>query len=159
MKTIPRFASSKRICLAASSGGHLTQLLKLSSCWHDSDVFFVTTGEMVKQQLEKQGPVYIVGECNYKNIFQVFRVFAKCLPIIFQNRIDMVISTGAAVGCLMCFLAKIKGAKIIWIDSITNTEKLSLSGRLVLRIADLFLVQWPGLAKQNKKIECVGQLI
>ena len=69
------------------------------------------------------------------------------------------ISTGAAVGCIMCFLGKVTGAKIVWVDSITNVDRLSLSGRLVWRIADLFLAQWQQLAEQHKNVEYAGKII
>ena len=59
----------------------------------------------------------------------------------------------------MCFLGKLFGAKVIWIDSITNVERISLSGRMVRYIADLFLVQWPDLANQYKSVEYVGEVI
>ena len=60
---------------------------------------------------------------------------------------------------MICFLAKILGAKIVWIDSITNVEKISLSGRMVRYIADLFLVQWPELLSKYRKVEFAGTLI
>jgi hypothetical protein len=59
----------------------------------------------------------------------------------------------------MCCLGKIVGAKVVWIDSITNVDKLSLSGRIVRYIADLFLVQWPELAERYKNVEFVGEII
>ena len=71
----------------------------------------------------------------------------------------MGISTGAAVGCIACFLCKLVSAKIVWIDSVTNVERISLSGRMVKHIADLFLVQWSELAKQYSNVEYVGTVI
>ena len=56
--------------------------------------------------------------------------------VIFKEVPDAMISTGAAAGCIVCFLAQTTGAKIIWIDSITNVERISLSGRMVRYIAD-----------------------
>jgi hypothetical protein len=51
------------------------------------------------------------------------------------------------------------GAKVVWIDSVTNVERISLSGRMVRHIADLFLVQWPELASRYKRVEYVGAII
>jgi hypothetical protein len=48
---------------------------------------------------------------------------------------------------------------VVWIDSITNVERISLSGRMVRRIADLFLVQWPDLVNRYEKVEFAGALI
>jgi hypothetical protein len=59
----------------------------------------------------------------------------------------------------MCFLSKLLGVEIIWLDSITNVERISLSGRMVRYIADLFLVQWPELAEQYVNVEYAGEVI
>lgn len=148
-----------KICLAASAGGHLTQLLKLAQSWEGCDVFFVTTGNAVQNELQKRAKVYIVGECNRKQLLKTTKVFLKCGKIVRNERPDVILSTGAAAGCMLCFLAKLSGAKVIWIDSITNTENLSLSGLMVRYIADLFLVQWPQLAEKYKNVEYVGSVI
>jgi len=83
----------------------------------------------------------------------------RCIRIAFRERPDVVISTGAAAGCMLCLLGKMLGAKIVWIDSITNVERISLSGRMVRYVADLFLVQWPELADRYKKVEYVGAVV
>jgi len=148
-----------KICLAASSGGHLSQLLKLSDSWNGYDTFCVTTTEVIRNRLEQYGEVYVVGKCNHQHPWKVLRVLICCFKVVFREKPDVVISTGAAAGCMICFLSKIIGAKVIWIDSITNIEKMSLSGRMVRYIADLLLVQWPELAEKYKNVEFVGAVI
>jgi UDP-N-acetylglucosamine:LPS N-acetylglucosamine transferase len=146
--------------LAASAGGHLSQLLKVASGWQEYETFFVTTKNEVEEELQKKyGKVYVVGECNRQHPLKVLLVFARCARLIFKERPAVVISTGAAAGCIVCFLAKLFGAKIIWIDSITNVERISLSGRMVRYIADLFLVQWPELTTKYKNVEYLGAII
>ena len=148
-----------KICLAASGGGHLTELLTLSNCWRRHDIIFVTTVPVVHGNLKEFGEVHIVGECNRRCPVKVMKVLIRCIRIIFREKPSVVISTGAAAGCLLCLLGKILGAKVIWIDSITNIERLSLSGRMVRFFADLFLVQWPELAGRYKKVEYIGAVI
>ncbi|MHC4743898.1 MAG: UDP-N-acetylglucosamine--LPS N-acetylglucosamine transferase, partial [Planctomycetota bacterium] len=134
-------AKKLHVCLVSSAGGHTTQLLELADSWRHSETCWVTTGEVVKKKLSEYGKVYIVGECNRQQPLRVLKVFIRCVRIVLSERPDVVISTGAAAGAIVCCLSKLLGAKIVWIDSITNVYKLSLSGRLVRRIADLFLVQ------------------
>ena len=148
-----------RICLAASAGGHISQLLKLAASWNGYETFCVTTTGVVRNNLSKLGEVYVVGECNRQHPIRVIAVLLRCLRIVFKERPDVVISTGAAAGCMLCFLGKIIGAKVIWIDSITNVERISLSGRMVRYVADIFLVQWPELAGKYKKVEFVGTVV
>ena len=148
--------SKLRICLAASAGGHISQLLKLAACWNGYETFCVTTTEVVRNKLRRLGEGYVVGECNRQHPIRVIAVMLRCLRIILREKPDVVISTGAAAGCMLCFLGKIIGAKVVWIDSITNVERISLSGRMVRCLADLFLVQWPELAERYEKVEFVG---
>jgi UDP-N-acetylglucosamine:LPS N-acetylglucosamine transferase len=148
-----------RICLAASAGGHTSQLLKLAESWNGYETFCVTTTEVVRDKLSKFGGVYVVGECNRQQPLRVVKVLLRCIRIAFRERPDVVISTGAAAGCILCFLCKMYGAKVVWIDSVTNVERISLSGRMVRHIADLFLVQWPELASRYKRVEYVGAII
>jgi len=148
-----------RICLAASAGGHISQLLKLAESWNGYETFCVTTTEVVRDKLSRFGEVYVVGECNREHPIRIISVLLRCIRIVLRQRPDVVISTGAAAGCMLCFLGKMLGAKVVWIDSITNVERLSLSGRMVRYIADLFLVQWPELAGRYKRVEFVGAVI
>jgi UDP-N-acetylglucosamine:LPS N-acetylglucosamine transferase len=148
-----------RICIAASAGGHISQLLKLSQCWYGHKTFCVTTTKVVEDQISKYGSVYIVGECNYQHPLRVLATLTRCFKVVIRERPDIVISTGATAGCIMCFLGKFFGAKVVWIDSITNVNRISLSGRLVRPIADLFLVQWPHLVQKHGNIEFAGTVI
>jgi hypothetical protein len=69
--------------------------------------------------------------------------------IVFKERPDVIISTGAAPGYIAIRLGKLFGARSIWVDSIANVEQLSMSGALAGGRADLWLTQWPHLAKEN----------
>jgi UDP-N-acetylglucosamine:LPS N-acetylglucosamine transferase len=149
---------STKICLAASAGGHLTQLRKIAHAWSMRPAFWVTTGDMVANSFD-DSKVYAVGECNRQHPFRLLAVLVRCAAITLRERPDIIISTGAAPGCIMCLLGKLLGARVIWLDSITNVERLSLSGRLVRPFADLFLVQWPELAKRYRNAEYTGAVI
>ena len=145
--------------MVASAGGHLSQLLKIVQPVEKYEAFVVTTSEAVRENLTRLGKVHVVGECNRQHGLRVVKVFLKCLGILRRERPDAVLSTGAAAGCMCCFLGKLMGARVIWVDSITNVERLSLSGRMVRHIADLFLVQWPELANRYPGTQYVGAVV
>ena len=148
-----------KICLAASAGGHLTQLLKLSGCWNDNEVFCVSTLKSAVKKIQKFGRYYIIGECNREHPWQVLKVLKNCLGIILKEKPDVIISTGAGPACLLCIVGKLLRAKIIWIDRIANVERLSLSGRIIRPFANLILTQWPEVAKQYKSVYYAGNLL
>lgn len=148
-----------RVCLAASAGGHASALIKLQKCWEGMDCFSVTTSSLVEKQFAKFGRVYVVNESNRQHPVEVLKTIARCMKITLTERPTVIISTGAAVGCIMALLSRATGARIVWIDSIANTERLSLSGRLVKPFADLILTQWPDVAKRHRSVEYVGPIL
>lgn len=152
-------AKAIKICLAASAGGHLMQLLKVAESWHGYDVFYVSTVPVVAKKLRRRGRTFIVGECNRQHPVRTFMVMIRCLKIVFKERPDVVISTGAAPGFLLCIIAKVFGAKVIWLDSIANTEKLAMSGRMIRPFVDLILSQWPDVAAKYKNVEYHGAVV
>lgn len=150
-----------KICLAASSGGHLSQLMKLEEVWQAHEAFFITTGKMVVKHVAElhQARVYAVGESNHNHPFKVIRTFVRCLMILLRERPDVVVSTGAAHGCICSLLCKLMGGKVVWVDSIANVKRLSLSGRMVRPFADLCITQWPEISAGLRHTEYHGQLI
>lgn len=148
-----------KVGLVASAGGHLVELLKVAEPCIGPKTFAVTTADMVQNAFAGAARTYVVGECNRLHPFRVAAVLLRCVRILWRERPDVIISTGAAVGCMMCLLAKILGAKVIWLDSITNVDQPSLSGRLVRPFADLFLVQWPELTGGRPDVEYAGAVV
>jgi UDP-N-acetylglucosamine:LPS N-acetylglucosamine transferase len=148
-----------KICIAASAGGHLTQLLTLRPVWNGHEVICVSTGEMVRKKLQSIGKTYIVGECNRQHPVQTLGVLIRSLKIVVMEKPDVVISTGAAPGFLMCFWGKLFGAKVIWLDSIANARNLSMSGRMIRPFADLILSQWPEVSAKYTNVKYTGEVI
>jgi UDP-N-acetylglucosamine:LPS N-acetylglucosamine transferase len=151
-----------RICVGASAGGHMNQLLKLleaSENWPQSPSFYVTTLEALAEKLAQKGPVYVIGECNRLHPLKALQVFIRSLKIVMKERPDVVITTGSLPLAIVCLSAKLFGAKIVWIDSIANVERLSMSGQFTRHFADLLLTQWPELAGKYKNIEYAGAIV
>ncbi|HOQ04342.1 MAG TPA: hypothetical protein PKY88_03920 [Anaerohalosphaeraceae bacterium] len=148
-----------KICAAASAGGHLVQLLRLSDCWSGFETVYVSTSEIVRSKLASLGTVYILEECNRKHPIRLFRVLFHAFQIVRREHPDVVVSTGAAPALFVCLWGKVFGARIIWIDSMANVQRLSLSGRLIRPWADLFLTQWESLKNKQKRIEYAGSVL
>ena len=76
-----------------------------------------------------------------------------------KERPDLIITTGAGIAVPFIYRAKLAGIPSIFIESLTFSEALSLSGRLVYRVADDFLVQWPALSAKYKRARYHGQVL
>lgn len=83
-------------------------------------------------------------------------LFLNAGKILRQESPDVLITTGALLAFPFCVIAKIKGTKIIYIESFARVNSGSLTGRLVYPFADLFLVQWKALQQIYPKAIYVG---
>jgi UDP-N-acetylglucosamine:LPS N-acetylglucosamine transferase len=57
-----------------------------------------------------------------------------------------------------CALARLLGIKVIFVETGSRVTALSLTGRLMYRIANLFFVQWPDLVQRYPKAIYAGRL-
>lgn len=63
--------------------------------------------------------------------------------------------------CYSCFLLNVLGitsTKIVFVESFCRVQALSLTGKLLLPIADKFIVQWPELVVHGSRMEYIGTL-
>lgn len=145
-------AGKTKVLAIASAGGHWVQMERLLPAMVDCEVVYVSTKPDLlshDEQDEHSPRFYTVVDANARTLLRVLILFTQILKILWKERPPVVISTGAAPGCLAIALGKLLGAKTIWIDSIANSERLSLSGRLVSPLADVWLTQWEGLSSDS----------
>ncbi len=135
----------RKVLAVASGGGHWVQLMRVVPALDGYEVVFVTVSESYRCVVPKNR-FYAVGDANRWNKFLLLALAARIVWIVCKERPDVVISTGAAPGYFALLFGHLWGARTIWIDSLANVERLSLSGRLAGRHADLWLTQWPQLA-------------
>lgn len=138
--------TKKKVLAVASAGGHWIQLLRLQNAFKDSDIIFVSTHKSFKTS-NPNHKYYAVTDANRWNKLKLLKMAKEIKTIIDKERPDYVVSTGAAPGLAAILFGHLAGSKTVWIDSIANVERLSLSGRLIKPIVDLHLTQWPHLAK------------
>ena len=87
----------------------------------------------------------------FKYPFKFLLNFFKCLHIYFRIKPTYIVTTGAHTSVCTCYIGKLFGAKIIFIESFANIESKTLSGRMVYPISDLFIVQWKEMLKLYPK--------
>ena len=152
----------KKICLVCSAGGHLEEIKKIKCLYGEYDYFFISYKDFHTLNLSKKEKFYFIQNPQRKqglyNPLNLLISFLQSFSIIFREKPDFIISTGAGVAVPVCYAAKIMGKKVIFIASIACVKKLNLSSKLVYFLADLFFVQYPCLAKKYKKAIFGGNL-
>jgi UDP-N-acetylglucosamine:LPS N-acetylglucosamine transferase len=136
----------EKVLAVASSGGHWVQLRRVVPAFAASEVIYVTVLESYRSQVP-ENRFYRVNDATRWNKLGLVLLALSLAWIILKERPSVVVSTGAAPGYFAMLLGRWFGAKTIWIDSMANIEDLSMSGARAGRFADLWLTQWPHLAK------------
>ena len=147
-------ASEVRVLAIASGGGHWIQLLRMRPAWEGCDVAYATTHEGYRKNVPATSAgdairFYVVPDANLSQKLRLVYQLVMVTVVMLRERPDVVVTTGASVGYFALRLAKLLGGRTIWVDSIANAEELSLSGQRAQRYADLWLTQWPELARQS----------
>lgn len=143
----------KKVCFAASSGGHYEQLLMLKPLMKQYDSFIVTEKTLYNTEVE-QVKSYYLHQVNRKERFSFFWLFVnaiKSVQIIVKERPDFIITTGVLAVIPLCLLVKITGGKLIYIESFAKVNSGTETGKFLYRFADQFYVQWESMKKVYPK--------
>jgi len=147
-----------KICLACSAGGHLTEILQLLPILENYDFFFFTFGTGHSKLTLKKYKSYFTIDPLRKPL-KMLKVIFHSLFVLFKERPDVIISTGANVTVPICLLGKLFGSRLIYIECSAQVFKPSLSGKLLYHFSNLFFVQWKYLIKYYKNAIYGGNLI
>ena len=139
-----------KLCLISSVGGHLTQLRQLSRLYKCYEYFFITEKTPFTVKIKDREKAYLMPLVNRKQLSCIPKLvynFAYSIFILTKERPDIVISTGALNAVPFCVVAKLAGRKLIFIESYAKVNSPTVTGKLMYRIADLFIIQWKQLAQ------------
>lgn len=148
-----------RLLLVCNPGGHFSTMMGLKKFWSNYHHEWVTYPKFDTELLRDQEVVYWVTMQEARMLGRALVNFIKAFFIFAKSRPDVVISTGASLAVPFIIAAKILGIKTTYIESISRSEKLSLSGRLIYRIVDEFYVQWPDCLESYPKVKYQGIVI
>jgi UDP-N-acetylglucosamine:LPS N-acetylglucosamine transferase len=135
-----------KVLALSSGGGHWVQLLRLRPAFANCHIVFATAKEGYRADVGPGAEFRLIPDANRWDKAGLLRVLVAIFRLIWHERPDVVISTGAAPGYFAVRIGNLFGARTIWVDSIANAEELSLSGRKAGPHADLWLTQWAHLA-------------
>ena len=131
-----------KILIACSSGGHLTQALALRGWWGQHERCWATFPvEDARSRLAAE-TVYEIHYPTVRNLPNLVRNFGLARRVLARERPDVVFSTGAAIALPFFVLARLYGARTVYLEPVDRVTSPGLSGRLVYPFSDEFLVQW-----------------
>ena len=154
----------RKVLFIASTGGHLNELMQLKTLFKKYDYHIVTENTKVDKSLKKKYgdkmSFLIYGTKKYP-ISYIFKFIANSfisLYYFFKYQPEVIVTTGTHTAVPMCYIAKIFGSKVIFIETFANRTSGTVAGKLVYPIADTFVVQWEEMHKIYPKSVCWGWL-
>jgi beta-1,4-N-acetylglucosaminyltransferase len=144
--------------LVCSPGGHLLEMRELAPAWEGEQVSWVTLpGADVEHLLAGQDVTIAHGPTN-RSVKKLLRNVVLAWREIRRRRPEAILSTGAALAVPFFLIGRLHGIRTVYVESLTRTQSLSLSGRMVYPLASSFFVQWPG-ATSWKRARHVGSIL
>lgn len=141
----------KKVLFIASAGGHLNELMQLEPMFQNYDFYLITekikSNMSLKKKYGKKVSFLVFGSKDHMLTYP-FKFLYNCIKTVFlfiKIRPKVVVTTGTHTAVPMCYLAKLFGRKVIFIETFANSTTKTLSGKLVYPIADLFIVQWESM--------------
>lgn len=133
-------------------------MLALEPAWRDLEVTWVTlAGADVDSLLAGRRIVRGYGPTN-RSLLNLARNLRLAWRVIGERDPDAILSTGAGLAVAFFLVGRLRGRRCVYVESLTRTDSLSLSGKLVRPLADAFFVQWPQAAR-GRGIRFAGSIL
>jgi len=145
--------------LVCSPGGHLLQLLSLEPAYRELEATWVTlAGADVKHLLAGRDMLVAHGPTN-RSLVKLLKNLPFAWRAVRGRDPDVIVSTGAGLAVPFFVVGRLLGRRLVYVESLTRSETLSVSGRIVYPLADRFFVQWPQLAHRHRKALYEGSVL
>lgn len=147
------------VLLACSAGGHLLQMLRLRDAWGEFDHMWVTDDTSDARSLLRGEDVVYARTPTNRNLPNLFRNLLIAWRLVARTRPRVVMTTGAGTAVPFAWVARLRGARIVYIESLTRIDSPSLSLRLISPTADRIYVQWPELRARVPRARYAGSVL
>jgi beta-1,4-N-acetylglucosaminyltransferase len=146
------------VLLVCSSGGHLLQLVALGAAWEGYSRTWVTFDKSdARSLLADEDVLFAYGPTN-RSVVNLVRNLWLAARVIRRVRPKVLVTTGAGVAVPFAWVARISGASVIYVESLTRIDEPSLSYRLISPVANRRYAQWPELAEAEPRMRFVGSV-
>jgi UDP-N-acetylglucosamine:LPS N-acetylglucosamine transferase len=145
-KRVPGKRSRSFTVLAVSSGGgHWEELMLLRPAFDGLDQVFATTNPELARR-DGIEHFHYLPDSNRDEPWRAVVCFAASFRLVLRVRPSVFVTTGALPGLFCLIAARLFGARTVWIDSIANSDRPSLSGKFARPFSHEWFTQWKHLA-------------
>lgn len=156
-----------RALVVLGEGGHTKEMIALVAMLGDDldyAYLLVDDDTVSEAKVTRPGPIFRVKRPRgkeHRHLRDALRTLHSAWQsarVLGQWRPDVVLSSGPSVAVPVCILARLRGTRVIFVETASRITELSLTGRLLYRVATLFLVQWPELSEKYPRAVYAGRL-
>lgn len=144
------------VLLVCSTGGHLVQLASLRPAWEGSRRLWVTFDKGDARAILRGERVAFAHGPTNRSVVNLLRNLVLAWRVIRRARPRVIMTTGAGVAVPFAWIGRLRGARVVYVESFTRIEGPSLSCRLIAPVADRVYAQWPELAAAMPRARYVG---
>lgn len=137
-RTLPDLSdgADRRLLLAASTGGHLAQLVRLSpGLGASDDSLWVTFRTPQSESLLQGRNVMYVPYIRPRDATGVIRAFSRVVTAVRGGSFAAAVSTGAGLALAALPAARLAGLPTLYVESVSRVVGPSLSGRILARLS------------------------
>lgn len=133
-----------KIAIVCSHGGHLTETIQILEAFGEHEIFIATYHSAREDGVRRLARTYFTENMGI-GLWKMFKGSLWALGVLLRERPQVIFSLGAEIAFPFFYFGKLLGAKTLYIESWCRVKGLSLTGKLVYPVADVFWVQWPQL--------------
>jgi len=152
-------ATTHRVLLVCSSGGHLAQLHRLQPWWQDHERAWVTFRKPDAESVLAGERVWWAFHPTTRNVVNLVRNAWLAVRVMRRERPDVVVSNGAGVALPFFVLARLLRRRTVYVEVYDRIDSATLTGRLCRPFTDLFCVQWPEQQRFYRDSVVVGRFL
>ena len=167
------------VMFACNQGGHFSQMMALRSLFGNYNSVLVTDNILATKDntpaLKDIGIIEYAMSMAEKRVdsknnragFAIrfnalssyLKLFCDCIRIWEKYRPKVIITTGSNIAVALFLYGKIRGSKLIFIETRAKVYSKTLTGKIVGKVADKIFVQWPEMIAIYPNAEYCGTLV
>jgi beta-1,4-N-acetylglucosaminyltransferase len=157
-----------KLLVILGEGGHTAELLNLVDLLGQNYDYYYTVSKednLSASRIKLSGPIYRFSRPRGKYtgkltaIFRTVVVGIQSFWILLRIRPAAILSSGPAIAVPVSVVGKLLGVRIIFVETGSRVRTVSLTGRIMYHLADLFFVQWPHLKERLPRAIFAGRLV
>lgn len=133
--------------LASASGGHLDLLVRVREAVADRPRVWVTQPSERALALRREGEVVRLIPPHDRRLLSPEGLgnLRRSAGVVVRDRPRLVVTSGSGMIVPFVAMARARGARVVFVETTARVRSPSASGRVLSRLADEVLVQWPSM--------------